>query len=270
MAHSFLVYIDESGDEGFQFDEFPKGSSRWFVLSAVIVRTPDDHKIRELAASVRKTLGFPERHVLHFSRLDHHRRLCFMQAIAGAPVCVTSILVQKELIAQPEIFTEQAFRLYFYTTRLLLERVFWWCRDFAAKHRLTTPEAKLIFEHRRHLSYDNLRDYLLLLKEKSEEDEWLKFLVKGISIHWPSINPDNILSAQKNQYAGLQAADCVASGARWALERRYGNTEHRFAKTLKPIVYQRQGNYASYGLKFFPEGLPASDSRGHWIRKHFT
>jgi len=156
MAHSFVAYIDESGDEGFKFDDFPKGSSRWFVLSAVIVRTPDDHKIRELAASVRRTLGFPERHVLHFSKMDHERRLHFIRAIAAAPVCVTSILVQKERITKPEIFMANGFRLYFYTTRLLLERVSWWCRDFAKKHNLPTPEARLIFEHRRRLSYDDL------------------------------------------------------------------------------------------------------------------
>ena len=35
MSASFVVYVDESGDEGFSFGQ---GSSDWFVLSAVITR----------------------------------------------------------------------------------------------------------------------------------------------------------------------------------------------------------------------------------------
>jgi hypothetical protein len=36
---SFVAYIDESGDEGFNFAEFPEiKSSEWFVLSAVVIR----------------------------------------------------------------------------------------------------------------------------------------------------------------------------------------------------------------------------------------
>jgi hypothetical protein len=114
------------------------------------------------------------------------------------------------------------------------------------------------------------RPKLYVLKEQSQDNEWLQFLLKDIRIHWDSINSENIHPAQKYEYAGLQAADCVASGFRWALEQRYGNTEHRFAKTLKPVVYVRQGNYASYGLKFFPVGLTQDEPSGHWIRKHFT
>ena len=35
MSASFVVYVDESGGEGFSFGQ---GSSDWFVLSAVITR----------------------------------------------------------------------------------------------------------------------------------------------------------------------------------------------------------------------------------------
>jgi hypothetical protein len=39
MAATFVVYIDESGDEGFAFSE---GSSEWFILSGVVTRKAKD------------------------------------------------------------------------------------------------------------------------------------------------------------------------------------------------------------------------------------
>jgi hypothetical protein len=45
--------------------------------------------------------------------------------------------------------------------------------------------------------------------------------------------------------------------------------EHRYGKMLKPRIFKRGTNYKSYGLKFFPGGIEATDERGHWLRKHF-
>ena len=43
MAHSFIAYIDESGDEGFSFAANPgQGSSHWFVISAAMIPTAMD------------------------------------------------------------------------------------------------------------------------------------------------------------------------------------------------------------------------------------
>ena len=38
MKPSFIAYVDESGDEGFVFNADGSGSSRWFVLSAAVIR----------------------------------------------------------------------------------------------------------------------------------------------------------------------------------------------------------------------------------------
>ena len=38
VAASFVVYVDESGDEGFKFQPRESGSSRWFVMSAIVFR----------------------------------------------------------------------------------------------------------------------------------------------------------------------------------------------------------------------------------------
>jgi hypothetical protein len=48
MAASFVVYIDESGDEGFVFKPDGSGSSRWFVLGAAVTTDPTLEWVREV------------------------------------------------------------------------------------------------------------------------------------------------------------------------------------------------------------------------------
>jgi hypothetical protein len=204
--------------------------------------------------------------VMHFADLRHDRRVFVIDAISNSWLTVTSVIVNKRKIEKPEIFQAERFRRYKYTARLLLERISWFCRDTA---QANDCECRLIFEHRKNLSYDTLRAYLSTLQEQASEDVWLQMLLHDVRIHWPAIVPQNVTAAQKAQYAGLQFADCVASGTRAALEYRHGFTEHRYGKMLKPRVYKRGAKYSSYGLKFFPVGLDATDPRGHWLRKHF-
>jgi hypothetical protein len=268
MGHRFVAYIDESGDEGFHFPEHKpeSGSSKWFVISAVITPVARDKDVIELARSIRAKLQMQPKALLHFSSLPHEKRVYVINRIATSWLTVTSVIIHKERIEQREIFRAGAFRLYKYAARLLLERISWFCRDTAAANDC---ECRLIFEHRARLSYDDLRDYLTILQGKAEEDAWLEMLLNDVRIHWAAIVPQNVEAAQKAQYAGLQLADCVASGTRAALEYRHGFTEHRYAKTLKPRVYNRGSNYTSYGLKFFPNSLEPTDDRSHWLRKHF-
>ena len=56
MTCSFVVSIDESGDEG-----FATGSSEWFVLSAVVTRKCNDLEAVKLVDRVRTLLGRPPR-----------------------------------------------------------------------------------------------------------------------------------------------------------------------------------------------------------------
>lgn len=266
-----MVYIDESGDEGFTFRDPPqKGSSDWFVLSAIITPFYMDHEVRTTALNIRQAIGLSSKATIHFADIPHERRVRVVEEIAGSNVTVTSVIVNKREIAQPQIFTGSPFRLYYYTARFLLERISWHCRDFAARRRLPSPEAKIIFEHRKRLSYEDLRQYLRILQAHSNISAYHQMLTDDVRIHWPAINIAKIEAAQKHNYSGLQLADVCASGIRWALEEnQYGNTEHRYAKTLKPRVYAHNGRYASYGMKCFPCPPDAQAPNGHWLRKHY-
>ena len=63
---SFVTYIDESGDEGFVFKPCGAGSSRWFVLSALVIRNKNDHQLIDCLAEARDVLKKPRLFPLHF------------------------------------------------------------------------------------------------------------------------------------------------------------------------------------------------------------
>lgn len=74
-----------------------------------------------------------------------------------------------------------------------------------------------------------------------------------IQIHWPVIDIPGIEAHDQGSRYGLQLADLATSGLMAALEPDYyGNVEARFARSLKPRVYSRNGNFMSYGTKMFP------------------
>lgn len=207
---------------------------------------------------------------IHFKDIPHEKRVRVISEIKTCRAKITSVIINKRRIEQPEIFTAAPFRLYFYATRLLMERVSWYCRDVANGAHLQNCEAKIVFEHRKHLSYEKLKQYFQVLQVAATNDAFLQLLTHDVRIHWPAINIDTITAAQKHDYAGLQLADCGASGIRWALEEnKYGNTEHRHAKNLKPIIYHRNGNFAGYGMKFFPCDPAQNAACAHWLYKYY-
>ena len=87
MNASFLAYVDESGDEGFAFNEAGSGSSRWFILSAVVIRQTNDLHMVSCLKQVREVLrdGFCEvifsnRSNMSYEEIRDYLRLLLNQA----------------------------------------------------------------------------------------------------------------------------------------------------------------------------------------------
>ena len=244
MASTFVVYIDESGDEGFSFSQ---GSSEWFVLSAVVTRRSNDLDTVKLVDEVRSALGRPPRKPLHFRKLRHHHKLALVNAIAQADLRAVSILVHKPTLREPEKFM-QRYRLYFYTARYLLERVSWYCRDARRKGDAGDGTAELVFSNRSGMSYGELGDYLRYLHDRSG--------LFDVRIDWDVIRPDQVRAFTPGKRMGLQIADAVAGSAWSAVERsQYGFTESRYLRMLAPIVYAYKGKCLGYGLKLWPRDV---------------
>ena len=261
MVSSFVAYIDESGDEGFRFEQ---GSSEWFVLSAVITRKSSDIETVRLVDDVRVLLGRDERKPLHFRDMKHEQRVPYVNAIAGANLRVINVLAHKPSLLEPEKFQER-YRLYFYSVRYLLERISWFCRDNRNPNDSGDGCADIIFSNRSGMSYKELSDYLHHLKENTS--------YFGVNVDWNVIMPDRITSYSPGRKMGLQIADAVAGSFFYGVQKsRYGFTENRYARLLKPIVYHHEGQYRGYGIKIWPrevENLVGECETLEWIKKEY-
>lgn len=250
MAHSYLAFIDESGDDGLgvSFREPGKnGSSRFLVISAVLFR--QTHSLDAVAWRDEIAARMPERRSreLHFYKLSHGQKLAAVQTIALKPLRVLSVVAAKEPIPD-DIYVEKN-QLYFYMTRYLIERISWLCRDDRPAVKEGDGRVKITFSRRGGMSYDSFREYLRKLKAAQGND---------VKIHWPVIDIEAVDAADHGKSASLQLADAVASSFAAGFEPDfYGNCEPRYAETLKPVTYNRRNqagvkNYLSYGVKIVP------------------
>jgi hypothetical protein len=256
MASSFLVYIDESGDEGFQFGG---GSSQWFVLSAVITRRATDLDTVKLVDHTRTHLAKPPRKPLHFKDLKHEQRLPYISRIASAELKTVSVLVHKPSLLEPEKFQER-YRLYFYTTRYLLERVSWYCRDHTRHADEGDGSAEIVFSNRSGMSYPELCEDLRQLHHDSG--------LFDANVDWNVIRENQVTSLSPGKRMGLQIADAVAGSFFHGVEEsQYGFLEPRYAQMLKPVVYRGRAGWLGYGLKFWPREANAllQEERYRWI-----
>jgi Protein of unknown function (DUF3800) len=247
MSHTYLAFIDESGDDGlggpFREPGDHGGASRWLVISACLFRAT--HSLEAVKWRNEITGLMPEKKSrdLHFAKLNHGQKLATVHAIAGKPVRAISVIASKEAISN-DIYVEKN-QLYFYMTRYLIERLSWLCRD----HRPMAPEGDgrvaITFSRRGGMQYDAFRAYLERLKLDDRGD---------VRIHWPVVDINAVKAADHSSSASLQLADAVASSFAAGFEPdRYGNCEPRYAETLKPITYNRKRNYLSYGVKIVPQ-----------------
>lgn len=240
MTAEFVTYIDESGDEGFTFREDGSGSSRWLVLSALVMRRQNDSLVIETARQARELLRKPPKFPLHFRDLKHEQRVALARLIGQLPSRTVSVLIHKPSIAEPEHFQRESYSLYRYATRLLLERVSWLCRD----HRHDTGEVELIFSNRSAMSYDDLRGYLEQLQADSERHD--------CRIDWQLIGTSRVKAINHDQMAGLQIADAVATSVFYAVTPNfYGDIEDRYLRLIAPTIYRHERRAEGYGLKFW-------------------
>jgi hypothetical protein len=246
---TFIAYVDESGDEGFQFG---KGSSNWFVLSAIVLRRQQELEEVKLVDEVRNRINqerqadrqIPAKKALHFRDLRHEQRKFYALRISKASLRTVSVLVHKPSLTSPEHFT-QGSRLYFYAVRLLVERVSWYCRDHKRKDDAGDGSVELVFSNRASMDYDKLRCYLEHL-----EDNRVALNYKAAA---GIVCSDQIETYMHGRRMGLQVADAVASSYFYAVEQSpYGMTEDGYAKLLLPCAYRHQKQLWGYGVKVMP------------------
>jgi hypothetical protein len=258
MPSSFRCYIDESGDEGFHFSQ---GSSTWFVLVGLIVPTHHDLEVANIVDTHRRKYNLHPKKALHWRDTPHSQRITLVQDIAKSPARIVAVCVLKTGLLEPEKFAEK-FRLYFYAVRYLLERVSWFARDYSRRIPEGDKTTQLIFSNRSGMPYDELRDYLSLLKQRLQSGH-------DVRIDFDFLRKPEAYSPGK--YRGLQLADACASGLLNGLQahRRLGTVQPAYANILRPIFYRHAGRTLGYGFKLVPrEAVEATrkDPLLEWVR----
>jgi len=113
------------------------------------------------------------------------------------------------------------------------------------------------------MSYEEMRDYLRLLKKQQEAGQEIRMDFDKVPI-------DRLKACAPGKSMGLQLAD-AASGAFFnALERdKFGNTEPRYLQSISPVLYRHEGNLWGYGFKIAPSeaksGLIAKEESLKWL-----
>ena len=224
----FNCYIDESGDEG-----YAPGSSEWFILGALIVKTANDLAVSHAIDRIKTRLNVSPRRPLHWRDLSHAKKKVVIQELASEPILISTVAMCKKRLDRPSTIRNWQ-SLYFYTTRFLLERVSWYIDDAGGTVNIT-------FSNRGRLDYGALKTYLKRVQETPSSQ--LRPVINQIHVK------------QSQQLKLLQAADAIAGSLFNALEPDfYGNCEPSYFLQFKHCLYRRKGRLSSYGLKLFPDG----------------
>jgi len=136
-----------------------------------------------------------------------------------------------------------------------MERISWYCRDHKTPHDTGDGSAEIIFSNRSGMAYEELRAYLDHLQQHPG--------VSDVRIAWVAIKTDQMIAYRAGQRRGLQIADAVAGSFFYAVEpTKYGFSEDRYARMLKPVVYHREGRYRGYGVKLCRKRPNQARNRG--------
>lgn len=119
---NYNVYIDEAGDEGFKFKcDRGRGSSKFFVLSAIIVKQELDQGLASLVNELKQILKYQPKDMLaplHFYKMSHEKRkVCVNHLVHFKDYTIVSVVFQKEKLMEP---LKVKSVLYNYACKLLL------------------------------------------------------------------------------------------------------------------------------------------------------
>ena len=245
------AYVDETGDRGWK--ERPPnlppgkkgGSSRIFSATAVLV--PDGVQTTALAAwdqSISYT-NRPGGSVIHWHDVKGTGpRKLFTKTVAEVPrVQVISVVLCKWHLPNATKIREDPEYLYFWTLRLLVERISW----FGETHN---TKVKMNFAQVTGIPPGRLQSYLSKLHSLGQQT-WIK---------WDHLLPPPRVDTPKNRRM-LQLADSAASSVGAAFEPdNYGFRDQAYLELLKPVLWCPHGRrLQKYGLKFGPWESTASN-----------
>lgn len=225
--------MDESGDRA-----FTSKASRYFVMSAVVYRTPNVHRVAPFLLQVRQATGRRPSDLVHFNKIKQHdRRLRASQAI-GAQTWLKAIALVVDKQQLPNGLGPTEAHTYNYCLRFLLERLSWLGRTEQETVEVTNAH---IIRHK----ISDIRSYEARLRRQPT------------SIDWTWLDPRGVQLSSPSTCESLQIADLVASAFGAATNGKNGTPNTDYALAVSPRLWRYRNADGvqclhSYGLKFLP------------------
>lgn len=208
-------------------------------MGAVVYRPKNEDSILDLFADARKERG-RETPFQKFSKSTDKDNFVLTKLLGARPVATIACALYKPDMAGTHIRGDAA-KEYFYLLKLVLERVSWCVRD--GLKGLESGKCRVILSEQRTHSYDDLDDYLRLLRHGRG-----RF---NCSIEWDWLEPEFEVIKHQNE-TPIHLADITASAFGRAIEpKEHGMTDPRFFQNLGPSVFKRGSSLV--GVKVFPK-----------------
>ncbi len=219
----YTIYIDESGDLGIN-----KGT-RWFVISAVIVKKTDEPSIRATIQNLRNKYSVKE---IHLKKIrDHFKRAYIARELSTENFIYTNVIIDTNKFTLANI--PDANTAYNYTCKYLLQRVSWYLKEI-------NSTADIILSARGTSKDGELIEYI--------EKKLLPGMKSGVSLK----RFNKIKAKPAGDFDILQLADVCATTMFYKHnENPDGFTVPCYAKALEDHLYKKNGEIDSYGIKYF-------------------
>lgn len=258
----YTAYIDESGCDGFDFEN---GSSDFLVLGAVVCRTSRLSDMQDVVTRAKKASRKPPGYTFKsFKKLNtaSAQRWCIAKHLAEAPCQVVAVAVYKPGLTEKG-WKQDKSDLYFQASKFLSERVSWACRDTHTKRAEPEPACRIVFSNRKSLRYEDFRKYLQTLRSDPQK--------YSSNADWNHLVPEEVTDQDHDDTNPMMlAVDHFASAIGCALELKdHGQFDDRYARLWHPRFYSSEGLILGNGMKVWPnDGLNMlkSDPRGGWMR----
>lgn len=272
--YDYVAYVDEAGDPGLKRlrPHVPKGSSEWFVLSAVVVSKAHEMPIRDWVAAMIEATGRTQRSDIHFRALHEGHKALVCQMLGARHVRCFSVCSHKKSLLEwrhnPSLYLmNNQDWFYCFMSRYLLERV----THFVANHSRqifgTVKKVKVVFSDRGGLNVGQMNAYLDKLKHQTRAGT---VVLRRGNLVWDTIHPSLLRHANHLASAGLQLADIVASSFFLGCDQYHTlNCDPSYALALREKMARmpdrRTGLISGYGVKMLPQFEP-----GKWLPAQST
>lgn len=262
--NTFTVYIDESGSEG---SKVGQGASEFLAVSCIIIRKTNLAHLAKIYADSRNELDKKSDWKFKtFKDLNSDgQKWVICRNIAKSPVRGATIILHKPSF-KCDTWHDNHGELYFYANKLLIERISWICRDnYTPSKDSGNGTAEIIFSERKSIQYERFVDYLNKIKgTDTTNTEWAYIDTNLVT---------KVEATDAQHQEGLLTADYLASSVGRAIEyKEHGVFDDRFVRLFRPVIYNHNGKYLSYGFKIWPSEatqLTFSDERFRWFRESF-